>query len=540
MGATFIALQGFDLVAAVAGEVRRPARNVPRAMLLSLAIALAIYLPLLTVIVIAGAPGSTITDLARAAPETVVAAAAEAFVGPAGYWLVVAAAILAMLSALAANLYAASRVAMAMARDHTLPDALARLNRWNVPGQAIAVTTIIGVALLIVVPDVAAAGSAASLIFLVTFALAHWIAILVRQRSGRRPAPFRVPLFPLVPVVGGLACVGLAAFQGIAVPRAGIIAVTWLALGAGAFAILFARRARLVDAAAAMHDPELLRLRGRAPLVLVPIANPETAPALVRLADACTPPGVGRILMLSVIIAPEDWAPDTDPEPLERTQAVLGQAIAAAATEGVPVEAVTTIGAEPWGTIAQVAHTHRCESVLLGMSRLCPDGNAAPLEQLAGLMECHVLALQAPPGWDIDRVERLLVPIAGGVMHQRVLARLLGSLRRSSAVREVTFLRVVPVGTPRPRIRQLEASLRRLGRDLWPGATTPQVVAAGDPAAAVIEAASAHDLVILGGQHHLPAQRLVGPFVTRVAEAAPCPILLINRGRVERRGWGRR
>ena len=36
MGYTFIAMQGFDLIAAVAGEVQDPERNVPRAMLLSL------------------------------------------------------------------------------------------------------------------------------------------------------------------------------------------------------------------------------------------------------------------------------------------------------------------------------------------------------------------------------------------------------------------------------------------------------------------------------------------------------------------------
>ena len=47
MGFTFIALQGFDLIAAVAGEVREPTRTIPRAMFLSLGIAIAIYLPLL-------------------------------------------------------------------------------------------------------------------------------------------------------------------------------------------------------------------------------------------------------------------------------------------------------------------------------------------------------------------------------------------------------------------------------------------------------------------------------------------------------------
>ena len=50
MGYTFIALQGFDLIAAVGGEVRDAERNVPKAMFLSLGTALVIFLPLLFLI----------------------------------------------------------------------------------------------------------------------------------------------------------------------------------------------------------------------------------------------------------------------------------------------------------------------------------------------------------------------------------------------------------------------------------------------------------------------------------------------------------
>ena len=49
MGFTFIALQGFDLIAAVAGEICQPEKTIPRAMLRSLVIALSICLPLLRV-----------------------------------------------------------------------------------------------------------------------------------------------------------------------------------------------------------------------------------------------------------------------------------------------------------------------------------------------------------------------------------------------------------------------------------------------------------------------------------------------------------
>ncbi len=122
MGYTFIALQGFDLIAAVGGEVKDPERTIPRAMLLSLGAALVIYLPLLFLIVAVGTAGQPIAAVAEQNPEILIAVAARNFLGPTGYWLVIVAGVLSMLSALQANLLAASRFARTMAiRSHAAP-----------------------------------------------------------------------------------------------------------------------------------------------------------------------------------------------------------------------------------------------------------------------------------------------------------------------------------------------------------------------------------------------------------------------------------
>ena len=237
MGYTFIALQGFDLIAAVGGEVRDPRRTIPRAMFLSLGAAVAIYLPLLFVISTVGVgPGGSITELSAIDPATVVASAARTYMGPFGFWLVIVAAVLSMLSALQANLLAASRVALAMAQDRTLPHVLGDLHRARgTPAIAILVTSLVVVAILVLVPSVAVAGAVSSLIFLVSFALAPGINILMRQRGGGQADAFRVPGFPTVPVVGGLACAGLALYQAFEVPSAGLIAALWLGFGFGLY-----------------------------------------------------------------------------------------------------------------------------------------------------------------------------------------------------------------------------------------------------------------------------------------------------------------
>ncbi len=529
MGYTFIALQGFDLIAAVGGEVRNPSKTLPRAMVLSLGIALAIYLPLLFVITTVGTPpGQLIGAAAAEDPEGIVAIAAQQYLGRFGYWLVIVAAVLSMWSALQANLFAASRIAQAMARDRTLPSPLSKLHsKRETPTIAIAVTALLVSLILLVLPDVSSAGAASSLIFLITFALAHWVAILVRQRSIRRPPPFRMPLFPAVPVIGGLACIGLAVFQGIAVPSAGLITLTWLGVGGILFLALFARRARVKDASSTALDPELLTLRGRTPLVLVPLANPQNAEAMITLADALVPAEIGRVLVQTVAVAPANWQPDDDPTPIERSQTVLRELLRASVKAGIRVEMLTTVAPRPMDEIARVARLHRCESVLLGLSEISEDNHGTHLEFLLGRLDAHVVVLRSRPDWRLGDARKILVPIAGRGGHEHLRAQLLGSLLRN-ADREVTFLRVLPAGARPDEMRRAERDLVRLAEDEGRKSHRVEVLQSDDALGAVAQRADESDLLILGVQRLDRHKKLFGGFTRQIAQRTSCPIIVMS------------
>lgn len=531
MGYSFIALQGFDLIAAVGGEVRNPAKTIPRAMILSLLIALAIYLPLLLAIAAVGTDGGEpISAAAAADPEGIVAIAAGNYLGTTGYWLVVIAAVLSMFTALQANLFAASRIALAMSRDRTLPAALSyRSANRGQPLVAIAVTGLLVAALSLTVPDVASAGAASSLIFLVTFAIAHWLATLVRRRSESDPPPFRTPLFPLIPVAGGVACIGLAIFQGIAVPLAGQIAVVWLSLGGILFLTLFARRARLMDVSNIAAHPELSRLRGNTPLVLVPIANPRNAAAMIGLADALVPSAVGRVLLQTVVVVPEQWNPADDPMPLQRSAVLLQALLQASHRLSVRTETLTTLAASPMEEIARVARLHRCESVLMGLSDINGDEQQLiPMERLLSRMEADVVILRAAPQWQPDEARRILVPVAGRGGHDRLLTRLLASLSRK-APRQITFVRVVPSSTSAGEARRIERELTRMAYENSSAASLRELVRSDDPAGAIAMKAAEHDLVILGIQRAGPKQRLLGKFTRHIAQQIECPLIVLSR-----------
>ncbi len=537
MGYTFIALQGFDLITAVGGEVRNPQRNLPRAMFLSLGIALILYLPLLFLIVAIGSPDRPIAEAAAANPEILFAEAVRNFMGPAGYWLIIAGGLLAMLSALQTNLLAASRFARTMGADRTLPPRLAHhAPGTGTPTAAIRLSAIIVALMLIVIPDVAAAGAMASLIFLACFALTHKIGYLARRRAGKTDG-FRAPAFPLVPVVGGSACLIIGLYQAVAVPPAGVLAAVWLAVGAVLYVLYLAPRARAVDASSEARDPEMMRLRGRRPVVLVPIANPANAETMVTMARALAPPEVSRVQLLSVVEPPPatgEGADRSDPGALPRgvrdAQAVLGGALKTALRVDVRPEALITLHRDPWSEIARVAEATRCESLLLGVGDLDDSLMTGPLAEMIGQVDADVVILRAPADWTPDGVHRILVPARGGRDQSPVRARLLGSLSRTGD-RDVEFLGVlgddVGPGMRRRALRELERIARdEVGRDAH-----AELAIGDDVAAEVAQHADGVDLLILGFHRSGRRRAVFSSLMLEIARATHCPLVMISHRR---------
>ncbi len=528
MGYTFIALQGFDLIAAVGGEVKRPEKNIPRAMLLSLGAALVIYLPLLFLIVAVGTGGRPVADVAAENPEILVAVAARNFMGPAGYWLVVVAGVLSMLSALQANLLAASRFARSMATDRTLPRRFERLSEdRGTPVPAIQLTGVTVAFLLVAVPDVAAAGAMSGLIFLLSFGLAHGIAYLVRKRVGGG-SPFQTPAFPLIPVVGGVTCLALGLFQALAVPAAGVLVALWLSMGAVLYVSQLAPRARAVDASSEGLDPELMRLRGRSPLVLVPIANPASAETLVTMADALAPPSVYRVMLLSVVRQPETWPEHGLPPELMDAQAVLGGALSTALSGHLRPEALITVSDDPWAEIQRVALRSRCNTLLVGVGQLGPILLAGPLEDLISRVDSDIVILRAPSDWKLSQARRILVPAGGRRDQSPIRARLLGNLCRAGE-REVTYLRVLPAAANGETIHRAKEELGKLANDEAPRVSKALVALRDDVVAEVGERAAESDLVILGLQRASRGRGVFGEKVLEIAETIPGPLLMISQ-----------
>ncbi|MCB2156236.1 amino acid permease [bacterium] len=527
MGFTFIALQGFDLIAAAAGEVKEPRRVLPRAMLMSLGAALVVYLPLLLIVVVLGTPaGETIRQMAERNPDTVVAEAAGIYLGRTGFWIVMASGLLAMWSAMLANVFAASRIAQAMARDRTLPANMEAVHvSYGTPLMALLVTAAVICVLLLAIRDVSAAGAASSLIFLLTFAIAHLICILARRRRPNHDG-FRVPIWPYVPAVGGTACIALAIFQGAVVPSAGMITGGWLVLGFFCYQWIFRHRAQVSDAASELADPDLLELRGQSPLVLVPIANPASAGSLATMASFMSP-RAGRILLLNIV---KPAAPERVDENLEVMSAVLRRSMAASLGSSVRVECLATFSADPWSEIARVADTHRCALALMGMTDLRDDRVRERLERLVSALPGNAAILRAPIGWRPDHVQRVLVPIGGRGVHNALRARLLTALdSRTGTNLEVRYLIVIRDDASEREAKRLRANWEVLVRDESGVDPHIDIVRGSDPGEVIVNEAAQSDLLILGLNRVDRSRQVFGKLVTGIVSTTDCPVIVIGQ-----------
>lgn len=539
MGFTFITLQGFELIAGVAGEVKEPRRTVPRAMFASLGIALVIYLPLLLIVTTVGLTpeSASPSEMARALPETYFAATASAYLGAFGFWLVIVAAILSTLTALRANLLAGSRVVRAMALHRTLPRGLDRLHPdTGAPHLAVAFVCASAAIVILVVPDLAAAGAAASLVFLLTFGITHLSALKIRRRAGGHiDGAFAAPFFPLVPIVGMAACATLVLFQIVTVPSAALLLLVWTGFGAFVYGGFLSGRAEALDAAAAGADPLFGTLRGRRTSVLVPLANPASAGGLASVAVTLAPSRSGRILLHQVVVADSDTPERELRQAMSEGNSALSNALVRTRKEEVGAELLLTVADEPWEEIVRVARSQDVSSVLLGMAQAPNEGESPeaagtsghPIDRLMARLPCDVAILHAGEAFDLDAVRRILIPLSGKNDHDVLRARVIGSLGRKG-LEHLGFLHVLPPDATKQAERRAQTALRRYVEDEASGRGDATVAKAADPIAEIVRRAGEYDLLVLGITRPRGGNSRIGGLLARMVREASCPVLIIS------------
>jgi basic amino acid/polyamine antiporter, APA family len=189
------AYSGWNAAAYIAGEIDRPQRTLPRALLLGTGVVMVLYIALNLVFIYAVTPEQMAIDPIK---QPVGAIAARALFGQHAGDLLSTLIALALMSAVSAMMMAGPRVYATMAADHALPRQLAYYTKRGVPSVAVIVQCVLAMAFAIGSdPD--------SLIRLVGFTLAIFAALTIGAvfvfRARGQVSPFRVPGYPVTPLL---------------------------------------------------------------------------------------------------------------------------------------------------------------------------------------------------------------------------------------------------------------------------------------------------------------------------------------------------
>ena len=276
MGFTYVAFEGFEVIAQAGDEAIEARQNLPKAMIYSILVVIFTYVGVAFAAIVG------VKDMDQPAWIWIGNHGGRGF-GEAisqllpsyGGFLVTITAIFASTSALNATIYSATRASYALGRDRTLPGLFSRLHeKRRTPYMALLLTG----ALVATVPaflptiDVASSASMMFLFFMVNLCVIR----IRRSMADEMTYGFVMPLFPIPPILAILLQGLLAAWLIHMSPIAWIVGPLWILAGIVIYHAYSKNRTT-------QTEDEIVVLRDQPPprkgdcRILVSAANPATA-----------------------------------------------------------------------------------------------------------------------------------------------------------------------------------------------------------------------------------------------------------------------
>ncbi|GAA0228211.1 amino acid permease [Haladaptatus pallidirubidus] len=531
----FVSFLGYAKIATVAEELKNPGKNLPRAVLGSVAIVTVIYAILVT-IMLGVVPWA---DLSQSAP---VAQAAEVafpggFAGIAVTTMTLGA-LLATASSANASILASARINFAMGRDGIVTNWLNDIHpKFATPYRSILVTGVIIIVFIAVMgQDLGILAKAASVLHLIVYTLMN-VALIVFRESGipEYDPDFKVPLYPITPALGAVLSLGLVGFMA---PIEIGLSLVFVA-GAVVWFFVYARNEAdergvlskyILNHPDQMPEPVVSAASSVKPdggdfRVMVPLANPENEKDLISLASAVASQRGGTVVATHIVQVPDQTPLASGAEHVETLDAeskeLLESAREDAETFGVSVETHTILSHRSFEEIFDAARTHDADLMVMGWGK---DSHGSPgraesaIDELTNDLPCDVVVYR-DRGFDPSKV---LVPTAGGP--DSALSAAIARMLRAEYDSEVSLLYVADDGEEDGKQFLSEWAEEHELDD------ATLIVENGDVESAIERAARDCSMLIIGATEEGLLSRLVrGSLALDVVNEVDCSVLLAEK-----------
>lgn len=196
----YISFVGFELVTSASEEVKEPAKNVPRAIFLTVAIGTGVYVAA-SLVLVGVVPFTVVAET-----FTPIADVFAVMLGQGALILGLAGMAASNYAALNATFLAGARIVYSMGRDRFLPKSFDCVSeRLKTPIPALILVLIL-VSLFALSADVVLVAQLAVFGYLIAQAIVNFSVIILRRKGLSVPGTFKAPLFPVIPLVGFGVC----------------------------------------------------------------------------------------------------------------------------------------------------------------------------------------------------------------------------------------------------------------------------------------------------------------------------------------------
>ena len=529
MGLTFIAFEGYEIIAQSGEEVIDPRRNIPRAIFIAIIIVVVIYVAVAFVSLgaVENPNGGPAYEYLGEQGETAIVEAAGQFM-PAGTILLLISGLASTMSALNATTYSSSRVSFAMGRDHNLPVLFSRIHPIrHTPYWAVVLSGAFMVLMAWSLPieDVAAA---ADIMFLLLFLQVNLAVMTLRQKMPNLDRGFVIPWFPLVPIIGLLTNLGLAIYLFTFSQIAWYVAIGWLVLGLLAYYMHFSRIEAMEKPSDILHEEVLV---SRDYSVLIPVSTNEQAHILGEIGALIAGAHGGDVLALHVAEVPPQLSLTDGRYFLKEGREHLETVIQTAKRRDVPVHTMIRLARNVAESVRKTAVENASDMIVLGWPGTTSSSGRVFGNVIDPIVDNPPTDIAVVRYRDQRPLRSILVPTAGGLNSRRAIDLAITMARQEgSEPVTIVLFSVIPPNTresSRVRMHKLMESLQK--ESGYPDLEL-KTADAENVVGAILSEAKAHDLVIMGASEEpLFENILVGNITEQVARKANTTVIMVKR-----------
>ena len=519
---------GFEVIADDAEEVKNPNKNIPTAILISLGLITVLYA--LTIVVTLG----TVHWQSIAGSQTALSFTISKFLPGFGVSLIGFAGMVGSLTSINSSMLSATRESFTLSRDGVWPLALSRLNRVRVPFMAIIFIGIISILITIFgVVDFLSYITSAGYLFVLFFS--NLAMITLRKKFPDIHRPFKVPFFPLTPILAALTCLLVIFYSSIdaLIFTAGVI---------GIFAVYFFGN-KGINVWKEAHKRDLSPGRYR---IILPLATPNGVEGLMKVGSLLAEAEKDiNMCLLTVLPSTAQVDQQVSGEFLEKIKAqrhhILDRFIHYAVDRNVPMytKMVADLSLAD-GIINDIKNDPNVKLVLLKWPGRTGSGETYR-KGLKRILDESKVSVGVLNDKGIKNFNHIMVPVGGG-LNSRLAIHLANDISLLEERSHVDYIRVIPQEVDEESNEDMishlqEIVMTELGQ--VPVDATLQISYAKTVQEAVINEchSNEYDLIIIGSADNLIDGTLFGPVCETVVNEAPYSVLVVKRHESNTASW---